>query len=102
MNWKETEKVGQVQGMQKTVTKLHWDKVLLSDVADMLAARERSKIIHATADIDTAGDEVEESVRRVLRRKLPLAYYTGQGHIVDYNWCTSPQIDIILADNFSM
>lgn len=74
------------------------ERILLAEAAEIAAAREKSNIIHKTADIDAAGDEVEEAVRRVLRRKLGHNYYVGHGHIVDVDWKVSPQFDVIIAD----
>ena len=65
----------------------------------LLAAREQCRTIHATGDIDASGDEVENAVRDFLHRKLPAKYYVGHGHIVDTTWTSSPQLDVIVADN---
>jgi hypothetical protein len=82
-------------------TVLELERVLLSDAAEILAARTKSLLIHHTKDIDAAGDEVEQAVRRVLKRKLPTAYYVGHGHIVDSELTTSPQMDVVVADNLN-
>lgn len=79
--------------------KLELEKILLSDAAEIIAAREKAILIHHTKDIDAAGDEVELAVRDVLRRKLSQIYYVGHGHIVDLHWISSPQLDVIIADN---
>jgi hypothetical protein len=79
--------------------KLELRQVLQADAAEIIAARTKALLIHHTGDIDAAGDEVEVAVRAVLRRKLPLAYYVGHGHIIDSRWNTSPQQDVIIADN---
>src|SRR6266852_6660663 len=85
--------------MGQELRKLELEKVLRADAAEIVAAREKAILIHHSGDIDAAGDEVEEAVRAVLRRKLPSAYYIGHGHVVDSEWHTSPQLDVILADN---
>ena len=85
--------------MGNRLRKLELEKVLLADAADIVAAREKAQIIHHTKDIGAAGDEVEQTVRNVLRRKLPTSYYIGHGHIVDKQLKTSPQLDVIIADN---
>lgn len=69
--------------------------------ADMIAARDKSKLIHRGAsNIRTAGDEVEIAVRRFFKERLPVAYYVGQGHIIDESANCSGQLDIVIADNF--
>src|SRR4051794_7068998 len=75
------------------------ERAFLSSAADILAARERAQIIHHTKDIDEAGEEVERAVRRAFRDKLPSQYHVGNGHIVDANLNTSPQIDILVVDS---
>jgi hypothetical protein len=85
--------------MANKLHKLELMRVFNSDANEMIQARERAITVHRTSDIDAAGDEVEEAVRRVLRRKLPTTYYTGQGHIVDAALSVSPQLDIIIANN---
>lgn len=84
--------------MKKELAKLELQKFLLSDAAEIVAARTKAILIHHTKDINAAGDEIEIAVRNVLERKLPNNYYIGQGHIVDENLTTSPQLDIILSD----
>jgi hypothetical protein len=79
--------------------KLELREVFQADAAEIVAARDKAVLIHHSGDIDAAGDEVEQAVRSVFRRKLPVAYHIGHGHIVDAKWHTSPQLDIVLADN---
>src|SRR6266851_9381013 len=73
--------------------------VFRSDAVDILAAREKARMMHHGRDIHAAGDEVEITVRKVLGRKLPSLYYVGQGHIVDEQLHQSPQLDVIIANN---
>jgi hypothetical protein len=84
---------------EKTALKL--GNVLLSDAAEIFAARAKASVIHNTKDIRASGDEVERAVRKVLKRKLPTAYYVGHGHVVDSELTTSPQLDIVIADNLN-
>ncbi|HJQ33142.1 MAG TPA: DUF6602 domain-containing protein [Pyrinomonadaceae bacterium] len=79
--------------------KLELAKVLQKDAEEIFAAREKALLIHASRDIDAAGDEVEMAVRKVIRRKLASKYYVGHGHILDAELTTSPQLDVVLADN---
>jgi hypothetical protein len=75
------------------------EKFFQSDAAEIVAAREKAVLIHHTRDIDTAGDEVERTVRTVLRRRLPTGYYVGHGHIVDSRLATSADMDVVISDN---
>ena len=79
--------------------KLELEKIIKGDIEEINSSRQKSRVLHGTKDIDASGDEVENSVRRVIRRKLPIKYYVSQGHIVDHELSTSPQLDIIIADN---
>jgi hypothetical protein len=81
------------------LSKLDISQIFHQDFEEINSARKKGKILHATHDIDASGDEVENTVRRVLRRKLPMKYYVSQGHIVDETLQTSSQLDIIIADN---
>lgn len=82
-----------------TLPKLELTEVLKQDVSEILGSRSKSKVLHKTKDIDASGDEVENTVRRVLRRKLPQKYYVSQGHITDEELTTSAQLDLVIADN---
>jgi len=85
--------------MSPKLSKLELEQVMQSDAAEMVAARKKAILIHHTRDIDAAGDEVEKAVRRVIQRKLPTDYYIGHGHAVDSQLNTSPQFDIVIAEN---
>ena len=69
------------------------------DTNKLREAREAGRSIHATKDIDAAGDEVEIPIRDVLRSRLSRKFYVGHGHIVDSTLKTSPQLDVIIADD---
>src|SRR5712692_6314598 len=79
--------------------KFELEQVFRSDAADILAAREKARIMHHGHDIRSAGDEVEMAFRKMLGRKLPALYYVGHGHIVDEQLHQSPQLDVIIANN---
>lgn len=83
----------------RQLPKLEITEILKQDVEEILNSRKKSKVIHKTKDIDASGDEIENAVRRVIRRKLPNKYYVSQGHIVDEKLHTSSQLDIIISDN---
>lgn len=63
--------------MAQDFPKFELEQVFRGDAADILAAREKARIIHHGRDIRTAGDEVEMTFRKVLRCKLPCSYYIG-------------------------
>jgi hypothetical protein len=75
------------------------NNVLKLEAEELIVARDRAISIHHSGDIDAAGDEVEKKVREIIRRKLPLDYYIGHGHIVDEILNYNGQHDIIIADN---
>jgi hypothetical protein len=79
--------------------KFELERVFRSDAADILAAREKARIMHHGHDIRAAGDEVEIAFGKVLGRKLPSLYYVGHGHIVDEQLHQSSQLDVIIANN---
>jgi hypothetical protein len=81
--------------------KLDIPAVFKSDAEDLLKARESAILIHGT-DIRAAGNEVEISVRAYFKRILPPRYYVTHGHLIDINGEVSPQLDIIIADNFNI
>ena len=64
-------------------------------------AREKARAIHGS-DIRAAGNEVEQAVRDYLKRMLPPRYYVTHGHLIDRSHIVSPQIDVIIADNFTL
>jgi hypothetical protein len=85
--------------MADNVPQMEITRVLMSDAKRLSDARERCLTIHHTADVRTAGDEVEVAVRKVIRGKVPASYHVGHGHIVDATLATSPQIDVIITDS---
>ena len=64
-------------------------------------ARERAISIHRT-DIRAAGNEVEQAVRDYLKRVLSPRYYVTSGHLIDSKHLVSPQLDVIIADQFNL
>jgi hypothetical protein len=65
----------------------------------LIAARDNSIVAHHAKNIVSAGNIVERSVRAVLQKRLPRKYHVGQGHLVNPLLMTSPQFDIVIADN---
>jgi hypothetical protein len=63
-------------------------------------ASKQVKLIHNTGDIHASGNQLEVAVRNFFRRKLPEKYYLSNGHIIDTSLRASPQLDLIIADNF--
>lgn len=64
--------------------------------------RDKSKVVHSTGDIRAAGNQVEAAVREYLRRMLPDRYYVTHGHLIDERHQVSPQLDVIIADNYTL
>ena len=73
--------------------------IFRQDAEALRAARETAMQIHST-DIRAAGNQVEAAVREYLRRMLEPRYHVTSGHLIDPESRVSPQIDIIIADNF--
>jgi hypothetical protein len=69
------------------------------DALEIFHSRAKSKIIHRTSDIKASGNEIEETIRKILKNKLPTSFYVSNGHIVDKNLKSSNQFDILIADN---
>lgn len=63
-------------------------------------ASKQVRLIHNTGDIPSSGNQLEIAIRNFFRRKLPEKYYLSNGHIIDTTLRTSPQLDLIIADNF--
>ena len=72
-----------------------------ADAEELRKARKEAIRIHKT-DIRAAGNEVEEAVRKYLKHSLPSRYYVTSGHLIDSGSVVSPQLDIIIADNFGL
>ena len=75
--------------------------IFKSDAEDLRRSREKAIRIHGT-NIRAAGNEVEQAVRKYLKRMLPPRYYVTSGHLIDQEERVSPQLDVIVADNFNM
>ena len=80
---------------------LNLAEIFKLDADDLKKAREKAIHIHGT-DIKAAGNEVERAVRDYLKRMLPPRYYVTHGHLIDPGHHVSPQLDVIIADNFSL
>ena len=85
----------------KPFPKLELLKTMQADATGMIEARTKAGLIQHAKNINSAGAVVEKSVREVLRKRLPAKYHVGQGHIVNPTLKTSPQFDLIIADNDS-
>ncbi len=75
--------------------------IFKSDADYIIKSRADAVRIHGT-NIRAAGDEVELSVRDYLHRMLPPRYYVSQGHLLDKSGNASPQLDVIVSDNFNL
>ena len=82
-------------------SKLDLGRMFAIDAQKLIEARKKAIAVHPT-DIRAAGDQIEEAVRNYLRRMLPPRYYVTHGHLIDHNHIVSPQIDVIIADNFAL
>ena len=83
------------------VEQLKLAKVFAAEAKELLKARASARLVHSS-DIRAAGNEIEEAVRGYLKRMLPPRYYVTHGHLIDAEHIVSPQLDVIIADNFSL
>jgi hypothetical protein len=84
---------------KQKIPKIEILALLKEEVQEIFSAREKGKSLHKGKNIRAAGDEVENTIRRIIRRKLPIKYYVSQGHIADESLKISSQLDLIIADN---
>lgn len=84
----------------KDFRKISIDTFFNFEAESLDIAHSQVKLIHATGNIRASGDQFEIAVRNFFRKKLPEKYYLSNGHIVDTTLRASPQMDMIIADNF--
>lgn len=63
-------------------------------------AQNQVKLIHNSGDIHSSGIQLEVAIRNFLKKKLPEKFYISNGHIIDHTLNSSPQLDLIISDNF--
>ena len=85
----------------KKLNSIDIPSIFKSEAEKIVKSREKAIKIHGT-NIRAAGNEVENSVREYYSRMLPKKYYVTQGHLIDSEGLTSPQIDLIIADNINL
>ncbi len=76
--------------------------VFRDKAAELQHARTQSALIHGTSDIRAAGNRVEDAFRDFLKSVLSPRYYVTHGHLIDDSGRTSPQLDVIIADQFNL
>lgn len=84
----------------KDFRKLSIDSFFNFEADHIDIAHTQVKIIHNSGDIPSSGNQLEVAIRNFFKLKLPEKYYISNGHIIDINLKTSPQLDLIIADNF--
>jgi len=80
--------------------KLSIDSFFNSEADHIRIAQSQVKLIHNSGGINSSGIQFEVAVREFFKLKLPNKYYISNGHIIDKSLKTSPQLDLIIADNF--
>jgi len=83
----------------KDFTKISIDSFFGPESAYLDMSLSQVNLIHPT-NINSSGNQFEKAVREFFNQKLPDKYYISNGHIIDKELKTSPQLDIIIADNF--
>lgn len=86
--------------VDKEFRKLSIDSFFNFEADGIDIAQNQVKIIHNSGDIPSSGNQLEVSIRNFFKSKLPEKYYISNGHIIDSALSTSPQLDLIIADNF--
>lgn len=71
------------------------------DAIELVSARRKGRIIHATKDVSQSGISIETTLRRILQARLPGGYHVGHGHVVDKTLSSSGQFDVIISDSFA-
>lgn len=84
----------------KDFRKISIDTFFNFEAESLDIALSQVKLIHNTGDIPASGNQIEIAVRSFFRKKLPEKYYISNGHIIDTSLKSSPQLDLIIADNF--
>lgn len=82
------------------MTKFDLLRTFASDQKRIEKALADAATLHQETDIDSAGAEVEEALREILRDRLPKFYDVTEGHIIDKMLESSPQLDVIVSDAF--
>lgn len=82
--------------------KLSIDAFFNNEADGINIAHSEVKLIHNSGDIPASGNQFEIAIRNFFKIKLPEKYYICKGHIIDSTLSTSPQLDLIIADNFRM
>ena len=84
----------------KDFRKLSIDTFFNFEADGINIAQNQVKLIHNSGDIPASGNQLEVAIRNFFKKKLPEKYYISNGHIIDSTLSTSPQLDLIIADNF--
>jgi len=66
----------------------------------LLLAASISGIMLESSNMDSAGEQIEGSLRKLLADLLPQRVCVSHGHIVDKNASISNQQDVLIADSF--
>lgn len=86
--------------VEKDFNKISIDTFFNFEAEGIDIAHKQVKLIHNTGDIRASGNQLEIAIRNFFRKKLPEKYYISNGHVVDTSLRASPQLDLIIADNF--
>jgi hypothetical protein len=76
-------------------------EIFTKDAFEIANKRKDSLFIHSK-NIRAAGDEVEIFVRDYFRKRVPKRYHVAQGHLIDDECRTSPQLDVIVSDTANL
>lgn len=82
-----------------TFKRLNFESIFAYEVEGIINASNQALEIHRSKNIVASGNQLEIALRNFFIKKLPANYYVSNGHIIDKNLLTSPQIDIIFCDN---
>lgn len=82
-------------------TSLKFSQIIENFITEINHINKRSTDIHGSGNIKSAGDEVEDYIRKIISDFLPEKYLVKQGHLINSEGLVSNQLDIIIFDKLS-
>ena len=83
--------------MPRECLRFEFAGVMREEAAELQSALAQARIVHK-GDLDAGGHHFEDAMRRVLQRRFPGRFDLGKGHVLDHDWSSSPEFDVVVAD----